>query len=109
VRRLGTSSVSPASSKSTLTSGFSARWRATTEPEEPDPQTMKSQCDFRLDLRLRWFSRTRSQNLPLIVFHYSSSSQFSWACHGFLALAISVNCMSNKELCEYLLLWSESC
>jgi hypothetical protein len=26
----------------TLTSGFSARRRATTEPEEPDPQMMKS-------------------------------------------------------------------
>ena len=39
---LGTSSLPPASSSSTLTSGFSASRRATTEPEEPDPQTMKS-------------------------------------------------------------------
>src|SRR6266478_1066076 len=50
---LGTSSLPPASSNNTLTSGFSARRRATTEPEEPDPQTMKSYCDFRLDLSLR--------------------------------------------------------
>jgi hypothetical protein len=38
----GTSSLPPASTNSTLTSGFSASRRATTEPEEPDPQTMKS-------------------------------------------------------------------
>jgi hypothetical protein len=47
---LGASSLPPASSNNTLTSGFSARRRATTEPEEPDPQTMKSYYDFRLDL-----------------------------------------------------------
>jgi hypothetical protein len=34
---LGASSSPPASSNSTLTSGFSARRRATTDPEEPDP------------------------------------------------------------------------
>jgi hypothetical protein len=39
---LGTSSVPPASSSNTLTSGFSASRRAATEPEEPDPHTMKS-------------------------------------------------------------------
>jgi hypothetical protein len=39
---LGTSSLPPASSTSTLTSGFSANLRATTEPEDPEPQTMKS-------------------------------------------------------------------
>jgi hypothetical protein len=39
---LGTSSRPLASSNSTLTSRFSASRRATTEPEEPDPQTMKS-------------------------------------------------------------------
>jgi hypothetical protein len=39
---LGTSSSPPASSNSTLTLAFSARRRATTDPEEPDPQTMKS-------------------------------------------------------------------
>ena len=38
----GTASVPPASSSSTLTVGFSARRRATTELDEPDPQTMKS-------------------------------------------------------------------
>src|ERR1700738_2630779 len=38
----GTSSGPPASSSSTLTSAFSARRRATTEPDEPEPQTMKS-------------------------------------------------------------------
>ena len=36
----------PASSRRTLTSGFSASWRATTEPELPDPQTIKSYCDL---------------------------------------------------------------
>jgi hypothetical protein len=35
-----------------LTSGFSARRRATADPEEPDPQTIKSYCGFRLDLSL---------------------------------------------------------
>src|ERR1700730_6590924 len=38
----GTSSLSPASTNKTSTSGFSASRRATTEPEEPDPPTMKS-------------------------------------------------------------------
>ena len=38
----GILSLPPASISSTLTSGFSANRRATTEPEEPDPQTMKS-------------------------------------------------------------------
>ena len=36
----------PASSSSTLTSGFSASRRATTDPDEPDPQTMKSYFGF---------------------------------------------------------------
>src|ERR1700745_180807 len=57
---LGTSSLPPASSKITLTSGFSARRRATTDPEEPDPQTMKSYCEARRSLSFRWFPRTRS-------------------------------------------------
>jgi hypothetical protein len=39
---LGTSSSPPASSSGTLTAGFSANLRATTEPEDPAPQTMKS-------------------------------------------------------------------
>jgi hypothetical protein len=43
-RMLATSSSPPASSKSTFTSGFSARRRATTDPAEPDPHTMKSYC-----------------------------------------------------------------
>jgi hypothetical protein len=47
---LGTSWLPPASSSSTLTAGFSASRHATTEPEEPDPQTMKSQCDFRVQI-----------------------------------------------------------
>jgi hypothetical protein len=34
---------------------------------------------------------------------------FVRASHGSFAVVISVNCVSNKELCEYLLLWSESC
>jgi hypothetical protein len=37
-----TSSLPPASSRSTLTSMFSANRRATTDPDDPDPQTMKS-------------------------------------------------------------------
>jgi hypothetical protein len=36
----------PASIRRTLTSGFSANRRATTDPDEPDPQMMKSYCDF---------------------------------------------------------------
>src|SRR6516164_205098 len=39
---LGTSSSPPASSNRTLTAGFSARRRATTEPEEPAPHTIES-------------------------------------------------------------------
>src|SRR5215469_12621021 len=50
---LGTSSSPPASSNRTLTAGFSARRLATTDPEEPDPQTTKSYCVFRLDLSFR--------------------------------------------------------
>jgi hypothetical protein len=38
----GESSLPLASSRRTLTSAFSARRRATTEPDDPDPQTMKS-------------------------------------------------------------------
>jgi hypothetical protein len=38
----GTSSVPSASSSNTATFGFSASRRANTEPEDPDPQTMKS-------------------------------------------------------------------
>ena len=39
--------ISPtASIRRTLTSGFSANRRATTDPDEPDPQMMKSHCDF---------------------------------------------------------------
>src|SRR6516165_11188471 len=58
---LGTSSSPPASNNRTLTAVFSARRRATTEPEEPDPQTMKSYCAFRAALNFSWFSRTRSE------------------------------------------------
>src|ERR1700730_6850067 len=43
---LGTSSSPPASIRRTLTSGFSASRRATTDPAEPDPQMMTSYCDF---------------------------------------------------------------
>src|SRR5262245_5065018 len=39
---LSASSPPPASRSRTDTSGFSASRRATTEPDEPDPQTMKS-------------------------------------------------------------------
>src|SRR5215813_3143549 len=45
-RMLATSSSLPASSNNTFTSGFAARRRATTDPEEPDPHTMKSYCAF---------------------------------------------------------------
>jgi len=38
----GTSSSPPASRSRTVTSGVSARRRATTDPDEPEPQTMKS-------------------------------------------------------------------
>jgi hypothetical protein len=48
---LGTSSVPPASSSSTLAAGFSASRRATTEPDEPDPQTIKSYCGFKSEIR----------------------------------------------------------
>jgi hypothetical protein len=37
-----TSSLPPASSRSALTSAFSANRRATTDPDDPDPQTMTS-------------------------------------------------------------------
>src|ERR1700730_6855595 len=43
---LGPLSSPPASIRRTLTSGFSASRRATTDPDEPDPQMMKSYCDF---------------------------------------------------------------
>jgi hypothetical protein len=43
---LGTLSSPPASIRRTLTSGFSASRRATTDPDEPDPQMMKSYWDF---------------------------------------------------------------
>lgn len=56
---LGSGST-PASSKNTLTSGFSARRRATTDPKEPGPQTMESYCDVGPSLSFRWFSRTRA-------------------------------------------------
>jgi hypothetical protein len=39
---LATSSSPPASTSKTLTSGFSASRRATTDPDEPAPQTTKS-------------------------------------------------------------------
>src|SRR5215510_5069162 len=39
---LGDSSSPPSSSSRTFSSGFSAILPATTEPEEPEPQTMKS-------------------------------------------------------------------
>jgi len=39
---LGTSSPPPASSSSTLASRFSASRRATADPDDPEPQTMKS-------------------------------------------------------------------
>jgi hypothetical protein len=42
----------PASSSSTLTSELSASRRATTEPDEPDPQTIKSYCGFKLEISL---------------------------------------------------------
>jgi hypothetical protein len=51
----------------TLTSGFSAKRRATTDPEEPDPQTMKSFCDFKFDLSLsqKTFPIDKGIDLPL--------------------------------------------
>jgi hypothetical protein len=39
---LASSSLPPASSRRTLTSAFSANRRATTDPDDPEPQTMKS-------------------------------------------------------------------
>ena len=39
---LASSSLPPASSRRTLTSAFSASRRATTDPDDPEPQTMKS-------------------------------------------------------------------
>src|SRR5262245_54737136 len=54
---LGASSSPPASRSRTVTSGSSASRRATTEPDEPDPQTMKS---YTLDSR------------PVIIFNSSS-------------------------------------
>src|SRR5215471_17921 len=59
---LATSSSPPASSNRTVTFGFSARRRATTDPEEPDPQTMKSYCAFNPVARRSWLLRTRSLN-----------------------------------------------
>src|SRR5215472_15286182 len=59
---LATSSSPPASSNRTFTSGFSARRRATTDPEEPDPHTMKSYCPFNPVIRRSWLLRTRSLN-----------------------------------------------
>ena len=44
------------SSNSTFTSGFSARRRGTTDPEEPDPHTMKSYCAFNPVIRRSWFA-----------------------------------------------------
>src|SRR5258708_18422526 len=44
----GASSGPPASSSSTLTLGFSPRRRATTEPDEPEPQPIKSYCVLKL-------------------------------------------------------------
>ncbi len=57
---LGTLSSPPASTRRTLTSGFSASRRATTDPDEPAPQMMKSYCDFIPDNSLDWLMRTRS-------------------------------------------------
>src|SRR5262245_59205233 len=57
---LARSSSPPASSNKTFTSGFSARRRATTEPEDPDPHTMKSYCAFSPVVRRSWLVRTRS-------------------------------------------------
>src|SRR5215472_19098488 len=59
---LATSSSPPASSNKTFTSGFSARRRDTTDPEEPDPHTMKSYCAFNPVVRRCWLRRTRSLN-----------------------------------------------
>src|SRR5215470_13286239 len=49
-------------SNRTFTSGFSARRRATTDPEEPDPHTMKSYFAFNPVIRRSWLLRTRSLN-----------------------------------------------
>src|ERR1700758_5643212 len=70
----GTSSHPPASSRSTLTSGFSASRRATTEPDEPDPQTMKSYCNLRSDLSFCWLARTRSMKSAVCVPPVSSAT-----------------------------------
>src|SRR5215813_7111372 len=75
---LGTSSLPPASSNSTLTSGVSANRRATTEPEEPDPQTMKSYCGFKSDVSLCWLRRTRSTKSAATSGLRSQSLQFAF-------------------------------
>src|SRR5215469_8271556 len=82
---LATSSSPPASSNSMFTSGFSARRRATTDPEEPDPHTMKSYCAFKPAVRRAWLLRTRSLNstsaasnsTPVFTLHTS----FTFRCY----------------------------
>jgi hypothetical protein len=43
-------SVTKAIQNFPLTSAFSARRRATTDPEEPDPQTIMSYCGFKAEV-----------------------------------------------------------
>src|SRR5258706_4923836 len=100
---LGTSSLPPASSNNTLTSGFSARRRATTDPEEPDPQTMKSYCDFRPDLSFSWFTRTLSTKSTADCFPLFELISV------LLADTRSVNRIANVELRLCLLLCAQSC
>src|SRR5258708_5795246 len=64
----GSSSSPPASSKSTCTSGFSARRRATTDPEEPDPHTMKSYERFRLRIFACLTCANAIGQLPVCLF-----------------------------------------
>lgn len=56
---LGKSSRPPASTNSTLAEPSSARRRATTEPEDPAPQTMKSYGRSRSVTNRPWLARTR--------------------------------------------------
>jgi hypothetical protein len=53
---LGTSSLPRASSRRTLASAFSANRRATTEPDEPDPQTIKSLCGLSSAVSFCWLA-----------------------------------------------------
>src|SRR5262245_844558 len=110
-----TSSSPPASNSRTLTSGISARRRAITEPDDPEPQTMKSYCDLALcladtrtprcqsdaDDRLVWGAETdndltdvgcridhrrrRKHGVPGRPDQYAATRRFIHHCHGHRA------------------------